>query len=160
MCSNWKYYTFDRFTDLGMNSKEVCSEVFQINLTRCTILLSIFISLLYMFRATMCPSSEEIIVYMRQSCVTLWVVSGLLFGVLLRYLSFFWIQLCPTWGLMKTTYRLGSKIAQWLFGNDHYFLQLFSPISIPDFHAPETHWCQIYYLSIQQQLPFFHCENV
>jgi len=33
--------------------------ILQINPNRCTILLSIFISLLYMFRATMCPSSEE-----------------------------------------------------------------------------------------------------
>ena len=37
----------------------------QINPTRCTILLSIFISLLYMFRTTMCPSSGEITVSMR-----------------------------------------------------------------------------------------------
>ena len=39
--------------------------VLQINPTRCTILLSIFISLLYMFRTTMCPSSGEITVSMR-----------------------------------------------------------------------------------------------
>ena len=31
--------------------------VLQISLTRCTILLNVFISLLYMFRASMCPSS-------------------------------------------------------------------------------------------------------
>jgi len=37
----------------------------QINPTRCTILLSIFISLLYMFRAPVCPSSGEITVSMR-----------------------------------------------------------------------------------------------
>ena len=54
-----------------MNSEEVCSEVLQINPTRCTILLSVFIFLLYMFRATMCPSSEEIIVSMRQWCLSL-----------------------------------------------------------------------------------------
>jgi hypothetical protein len=36
----------------------------KINPTRCTILLSIFISLLYMFRANMCPSSGEITVSM------------------------------------------------------------------------------------------------
>jgi len=39
--------------------------ILQINPTRCTILLSIFVSLLYMFRATMCPSSGEITVSMR-----------------------------------------------------------------------------------------------
>jgi hypothetical protein len=39
--------------------------ILQINPTRCTILFSIFISLLYMFRATMCPSSGEITVSMR-----------------------------------------------------------------------------------------------
>ena len=33
--------------------------ILQINPIRCTILLSIFISLLYMFRATMCPSSGD-----------------------------------------------------------------------------------------------------
>jgi len=38
--------------------------ILQINQTRCTILFSIFISLLYMFRATMCPSSGEITVSM------------------------------------------------------------------------------------------------
>ena len=36
--------------------------ILQINPTRCTILLGMFISLLYMFRATMCPSSGEITV--------------------------------------------------------------------------------------------------
>jgi len=40
------------------------STILQINPTRCTILLSIFISLLYMFRATVCPSSGEITVSM------------------------------------------------------------------------------------------------
>ena len=39
--------------------------ILQINPTRCTILLSIFISLLYMFRATTCPSSGEITVSVR-----------------------------------------------------------------------------------------------
>jgi len=39
--------------------------ILQINPARCTILLGIFISLLYMFRATMCPSSGEITVSMR-----------------------------------------------------------------------------------------------
>ena len=39
--------------------------ILQINPTRCTILLCIFISLLYMFRATMCPSSGELTVSMR-----------------------------------------------------------------------------------------------
>ena len=33
--------------------------ILQINPTRCTILFNIFISLLYMFRASMCPSSGE-----------------------------------------------------------------------------------------------------
>jgi hypothetical protein len=37
----------------------------QINPTRCTTLLSTFISLIYMFRANMCPSSEEITVSIR-----------------------------------------------------------------------------------------------
>jgi len=44
--------------------KDILS-ILQINPTRCTILLSIFISLLYMFRATMCPSPGEITVSMR-----------------------------------------------------------------------------------------------
>jgi hypothetical protein len=39
--------------------------ILQINSTWRTVLLSIFISLLYMFRATMCPSSGEITVSMR-----------------------------------------------------------------------------------------------
>ena len=38
--------------------------ILQINPTRCKILLSIFISLLYMFWATVCPSSGEITVSM------------------------------------------------------------------------------------------------
>ena len=37
----------------------------QINPTRCTVLLSIFISLLHMFRANMCPSLGEIAVSIR-----------------------------------------------------------------------------------------------
>jgi hypothetical protein len=41
------------------------SHILQINPTRCTVLFSIFISFLYMFRATMCPSSGEITVSMR-----------------------------------------------------------------------------------------------
>jgi Mn2+/Fe2+ NRAMP family transporter len=36
-----------------------CSNILQISPTRCTILLNIFISLLYRFRASMCPSSGE-----------------------------------------------------------------------------------------------------
>ena len=39
--------------------------ILQLNPTKCTILLSIFISLLYMFRATVCPSSGEIAVSTR-----------------------------------------------------------------------------------------------
>ena len=39
--------------------------ILQINPTRFAILLSIFICLLYVFRATMCPSSGEITVSMR-----------------------------------------------------------------------------------------------
>ena len=35
------------------------NRIFQISPTRCTILLNIFISLLYMFRASMCSSSGE-----------------------------------------------------------------------------------------------------
>jgi hypothetical protein len=50
--------------------------IFQINPNRCTVLLSIFISLLYMFRATMCPSSEEITVSMRH-----WYLSLCMGGV-------------------------------------------------------------------------------
>ena len=41
------------------------STILQINPTRCTILLSIFISLLYTFQANMCPLSGEITVSMR-----------------------------------------------------------------------------------------------
>ena len=36
--------------------------LFQIKPTRCTLLLSILFQLLYMFRATVCPSSEELTV--------------------------------------------------------------------------------------------------
>ena len=50
--------------------------ILQINPTRCTILLSIFISLLYMFWATMCPSSGELTVSMRH-----WYVSLCMGGV-------------------------------------------------------------------------------
>jgi hypothetical protein len=50
--------------------------ILQTNSTRCTILLRIFISLLYMFRATMCPSSEEITVSMRH-----WYLSLCMGGV-------------------------------------------------------------------------------
>jgi len=39
--------------------------ILQVNPIWCTILLSTFISLFYMFRATMCPSSGEITVSMR-----------------------------------------------------------------------------------------------
>jgi hypothetical protein len=50
--------------------------ILQINPTRCTILLSIFISLLYMFRTTICPSSGEIAVSMRH-----WYLSLCMRGV-------------------------------------------------------------------------------
>ena len=39
--------------------------LFQMKPTRCTLLLSIFPSPLYMFRATMCPSSGELTVFVR-----------------------------------------------------------------------------------------------
>jgi len=54
--SHWKYQT----ANIKLHTARL-----QINQTRCTILLNIFISLLYMFRATMCPSSGEITVSMR-----------------------------------------------------------------------------------------------
>ena len=48
-------------------------KVLQISPTRCTILLSIFISLLYMFRASMCPSSgENCSIYATRIFVTLY----------------------------------------------------------------------------------------
>ena len=50
--------------------------ILQINPTRRTILFNLFISLLYVFRATMCPSSGEIIVYMRH-----WYMSFCMGGV-------------------------------------------------------------------------------
>ena len=50
--------------------------ILQINPTRCTILFSIFISLLYMFRATMCPSSGEFTVSMQH-----WYLSLCMGGV-------------------------------------------------------------------------------
>ena len=53
------------YTDRIMSDSLYYLLILQINPTRCTILLSIFISLLYMFRATMCPSSGEITVSMR-----------------------------------------------------------------------------------------------
>ena len=52
------------------------SQSLHINPTRCTILLSIFISLLYMFRWTMYPSSGEITVSMRH-----WYMSLCMSGV-------------------------------------------------------------------------------
>jgi len=50
--------------------------ILQINPTRCTVLLSIFISLLCMFRATTCPSSGEITVSIRH-----WYLSLCMGGV-------------------------------------------------------------------------------
>ena len=50
--------------------------ILQINPNRCTILLSIFMSLLYVFRATMCPSSGENTVSMRH-----WYLSLCMDGV-------------------------------------------------------------------------------
>ena len=50
--------------------------ILQINKTRCTILLGIFGSLLYMFRATMCPSPGENTVSMRH-----WYLSLCMGGV-------------------------------------------------------------------------------
>jgi hypothetical protein len=50
--------------------------ILQTNPKRCTILLSIFISLLYMFPATTCPSSGEITVSMRH-----WYLSLCMSGV-------------------------------------------------------------------------------
>ena len=56
----------------------------QISPTRCTILLNIFISLLYMFRASMCPlSGENYCIYatlVTGICHSVWVASGLLVG--------------------------------------------------------------------------------
>ena len=45
----------------------------RINSTRCTVLLGIFISLLYMCRATLCPSSGELTVSMRHWYLSLCV---------------------------------------------------------------------------------------
>ena len=55
-------------SDQGVTGKHVL----QTNSTRCTVLVNIFISLLYMFRATMCPTSGEIIVSMRHWYLSLW----------------------------------------------------------------------------------------
>ena len=54
----------------------VFSVILRINPTRRAVLLSIFISLLYTFRATMCPSSGEITVSMRH-----WYLSLCMGGV-------------------------------------------------------------------------------
>ena len=54
----------------------MCSASLQINPTKYTILLSIFISLLNMFRATTCPSSGEITLSMRH-----WYLSLCMGGV-------------------------------------------------------------------------------
>jgi len=59
-----------RFAAIDMYHSILCfvvlhpCTILQIKPNRCTILFSIFISLLYMFRATMCPSSGEITVSM------------------------------------------------------------------------------------------------
>ena len=69
--ANW----FSALIEPGKELREN-NVVLQINPTRCTILLCIFISLLYMFRATMCPSSGEIAVSMRH-----WYLSLCMGGV-------------------------------------------------------------------------------
>ena len=57
---------------LNLNHK-LFSIILQISPTRCTILLNIFISLLYMFRAFMCPSSgENYCIYVTLVFVTLY----------------------------------------------------------------------------------------
>ena len=58
----------------------------QISPTRCTIPLNTFIALLYMFRASMCPSSGEKLLYLCDTgiCHSVWVATGLLVGVSLQ----------------------------------------------------------------------------
>jgi len=80
----WEYLDpkCKKWTTLKRPGKSVVTFL-QINPTVCTILLSIFISLLYMFRTTMCPSSGEITVPMRHWYLSLCmggVASGLLVG--------------------------------------------------------------------------------
>jgi hypothetical protein len=48
--------------------------ILSIQPTWCTIFLSMFISLLYMFRATICPSSGETIVFMQHLVDCIWNV--------------------------------------------------------------------------------------
>jgi len=77
--------------------------VLQINPTRCTILLSIFISLLYMFRATMCPSSGEITLSMR------WYLSLCMGGVWSAGWSF--NQTSRPYRVTNTRCRIGMVIS-------------------------------------------------
>ena len=55
----------------------------QISPTRCTILLNIFISFLYVFRASICLSSVEKLLYLCDTgiCHSVWVASGLVVGL-------------------------------------------------------------------------------
>jgi len=110
--------------------------ILQINRTRCTILLSIFISLLYIFRATVCPSSGDITVSMRHWYLLL--ASGLLVGVKLqpadhtathaewqipvshRYSNFFWwwAHGCPKHVEKRNKYTKQNCAPSWIYLQD------------------------------------------
>ena len=114
--------------------------ILQINPTRCTILLSIFISLLYMFRATMCPSSGEITVSMRY-----WYLSLCMGGVCSagwsetptsrpdtthtewqipvshRYSNFswWWAHGCPKHVEIRNKYTKQNCVPSWIYLQDY-----------------------------------------
>jgi len=71
--------------------------ILQISATRCTILLNIFISLLYMFRGSMCSSSgEKLYLCDNGICHSLWVVSGLLIGLAVLIIRRKLLYICVT----------------------------------------------------------------
>jgi hypothetical protein len=88
------------------------------------IFLAFFISFPYMFRATMCPSSEETTVFMRH--LILAILYGCLSGMQGRippcipdsYFSWWWVHSCPKHVEKRNKHTKKIFTPRWLYSQD------------------------------------------
>jgi hypothetical protein len=145
---NWQLPD-DKYTQFYVLLTNHPYTILQINPTRCTILLSIFISPLYIFRAIMCPSSGEIAVSMWH-----WYLSLCMAGVWSagwsytptsrpeatqaewqmpvshRYSNFSWHG-CPKYVERRNKYTEQNCAPSWIYLQEclHNFVQNFKKIT-------------------------------
>ena len=112
---------------------EISSQILQISTTRCIILLNIFISLLYMFWASMCPSSGG------NYCIYAILVFVTLYGGVYRtppiqsdkhqcsidtvFSSWWWVHGCPKYVEKWNKYIKQNCVPSWTYLQDYTGMQ-------------------------------------